>query len=196
MVPINLDPARHRVALGGAGPRADRRAGLLRGGGAAPARLPEAAAFAGFHVVYIADVPRGTAAAIAARARAAGALVNVEDEAGLCDFHSPAVVRRGDLTLSVATGGRCPGLAGALAAYLGRLFDGAWAMRLDLLESKRRRWRGEGLGLRAIRERIEVHLVQAAWLPALPAKDAASDLSHSANSATLRSASLASGQTR
>ncbi|MFM7346453.1 MAG: bifunctional precorrin-2 dehydrogenase/sirohydrochlorin ferrochelatase [Tagaea sp.] len=196
MIPINLDPARLKIALVGNGERIDRREALLREGGAAPVRLPADADFAGFGVVYVADLPRAAAAGIAARVRAAGALVNVEDEADLCDFHTPAIVRRGDLTLSVATGGRCPGLAGALAAYLGRLFDGAWAMRLDLLESKRRRWRGEGLGHRAIRERIEAHLVQAAWLPALPAKDAASDLSHSPNNATLRNASLAAGQTR
>lgn len=196
MIPINLDPARLKIALVGNGERAGRREALLREGGAAPGRLPADADFAGFDVVYVADVPLAAAAEIAARARAAGALVNVEDEADLCDFHTPAIVRRGDLTLSVATGGRCPGLASALAEYLGKLFGASWGMRLDLLEAKRRSWREAGLDHRAIRGAVGWYLIQAAWLPALPAKDAASDLSHSANSATLRSASLASGQTR
>lgn len=196
MIPINLDPARLKIALVGTGERAERRARLLRDGRAEPVRLAGDADLAGFDVVYVADFPREAAAEIAGRARALGALVNVEDEADLCDFHTPAIVRRGDLTLSVATGGRCPGLAAALADYLGKLFGAAWGMRLDLLEAKRKTWREAGLDHRAIRGAIGWYLVQAAWLPALPAKDAASDLSHSANSATLRSASLASGQTR
>ena len=195
MIPINLDPRRLRIVLVGDGPRARRREALLREGGADPVALAPEASFDGADVVYIADYPVEIARAIAARARAAGALVNVEDEADLCDFHTPAIVRRGDLTLSVATGGRCPGLAGALASYLGRIFDGAWAMRLGLLEVKRRNWRAAGLGHEAIRAEIGRTIVQSGWVPDLPAKDAASDTSHSRNSETLRKASFAAGQT-
>jgi precorrin-2 dehydrogenase / sirohydrochlorin ferrochelatase len=195
MIPVNLDPARLSIAVVGGGERAARRSTLLCEGGATAVPLAAEADFAGFDIVYVADLPRDRAAAVAMRARAAGALVNVEDEADLCDFHTPAVVRRGDLTLSIATAGRCPGLAGTLAAYLGRLFDGAWGMRLTLLEAKRRAWRKAGLGHGAIRAAIGREIDQAGWLPALPAKDAASAASQSRNSATLRKASFASGQT-
>jgi precorrin-2 dehydrogenase / sirohydrochlorin ferrochelatase len=196
MIPIALDPARVRIALVGSGERAARRERLLREGGAIPDRRAPGSDIAGYGIVYVADLPRDEAAAIADRARSSGALVNVEDEPGLCDFHTPAIVRRGDLTLSIATGGRVPGLASVLAAYLGRLFDGTWAMRLGMLEAKRKRWRTAGMGHEAIRAEIERALAQAAWLPDLPAKDAASALSQEANSATLRKASFASGQTR
>lgn len=195
MIPINLDPGRLKIAIVGTGDRAARREVLLREGGAVPVRLPVDADFTGFDLVYIADIQRDVASGIAARARAASALVNVEDEAEFCDFHTPAIVRRGDLTLSVATGGRCPGLAGALASYLGRLFDGAWAMRLGVLEAKRRRWRAEGMGHSEIRSAISRTLVQAGWVPDLPANSAAADFSHDENSETFRKASLAGGQT-
>lgn len=195
MIPISLDPERLRIALVGDGARTLRRESLLREGGAVPMRLSADAELSGYRVVYVSDLPPDVAREVAARARAAGALVNVEDEPDLCDFHTPAVVRRGDLTLSVATGGRCPGLAGALAAYLGRLFDGDWALRLGVLEAERRRWREAGFDHGAIRARIERTIVQAGWVPGLPANEAACSRSQSRNSDTLRKASFASGQT-
>lgn len=194
MLPINLDIRRLNVALVGEGPRAARREALLREAGAAPMRVAADADLSGYRIVYVADLPVDAARHVAERAHAAGALVNVEDEAELCDFHTPSVVRRGDLTLSVATGGRCPGLAGALGEYLGALFDGAWAMRLGVLEAKRKRWRAEGMGHAQIRAAIARTLVQSGWVPDLPAKAAASDFSQAENNETLRKASLAGGQ--
>lgn len=196
MLPINLDAAKLPIALIGDGPRAARRLELLLDAGAANvSRVPPDADLSGFRVVYVADFDEDRSREIASRARAAGALVNVEDVTELCDFHTPAMIRRGDLTVTVATGGRAPGLAGALAAYLGKMFGAAWALRLDLLEAKRRNWRAEGLDHRAIREATERELAQTGWLPDLPANADASDLSQSANNATLRKASLGSGQT-
>lgn len=196
MLPINLDAAKLPIALIGDGPRAARRLELLHESGATQvSRMAPDGDLAGYRIVYIADFDEERSRAIAARARAAGALVNVEDVTELCDFHTPALIRRGDLTVTVATGGRAPGLAGALAAYLGKMFGAAWSMRLDLLEAKRRNWRAEGMDHRAIREATARELDQTGWLPPLPMNAEASDLSQSANNATLRKASLGSGQT-
>lgn len=48
---------------------------------------------------------------IAAHARDQGALVNVVDDPDWCDFIVPAVLRRGDLSITVQTGGASPALA-------------------------------------------------------------------------------------
>ena len=55
---------------------------------------------------------------ISADARSLGILVNVVDRPASCTFTLPAVVRRGDLSLAVATEGRCPTLARALREEL------------------------------------------------------------------------------
>lgn len=185
MLPIVLDAARLKIALVGTGARAERRLALLREGGAANvARFAQAPAdFAGFDLVYFAEPD-----AAAATARAQGALVNVEDVAAECDFHTPAIVRRGALTLTVSTQGRAAGLSSVLARYLEKLFVPAWALRLAIVEAKRRTWRKQGHGHREIAARIETLIDQADWLPA-------SARSQSQNSETLRKTSLAVGQT-
>ena len=42
------------------------------------------------------------------------ALVNTADQPELCDFIMPAVMRRGDITVAISTGGSSPGLAARL----------------------------------------------------------------------------------
>jgi precorrin-2 dehydrogenase / sirohydrochlorin ferrochelatase len=186
MLPIVLDAARLRIALFGEGSRASRRLALLREGGARDiavfARAPDAALvaaagaalriadpagvdLAAFDLVYAADLAPADAAALTARARAAGRLINVEDVKDLCDFHTPAVVRRGALTLTVSTGGLAPGLAGVLAAYLGRIFGTVWSIRLGLLETKRRTWRRRGLTHGEIRDALGCEIERNGWLP-------------------------------
>ena len=64
-------------------------------------------------------------------ARDAGVPVNVEDVPELCDFHVPATVRRGDLLLTISTGGRAPGLSRILREWLEDRFDEQWTARLD-----------------------------------------------------------------
>jgi precorrin-2 dehydrogenase/sirohydrochlorin ferrochelatase len=64
---------------------------------------------------------------VADEARACDALVNVVDRPALCTFTVPAVVRRGDLTLAVATEGRCPSLARAVREQLERQYGPEYA---------------------------------------------------------------------
>src|SRR3954469_14198542 len=54
-------------------------------------------------------------------AHTAGALVNTADQPALCDFIMPAVVRRGNVTIAISTGGTSPGLAGRLRQKIARL---------------------------------------------------------------------------
>ena len=67
----------------------------------------------------------------------AGVWVNGADDPANCSFTLPSVVRRGDLQVTVSTGGRSP----ALATWLRRRLEGEigpeYAVLLDLLASER-----------------------------------------------------------
>jgi precorrin-2 dehydrogenase/sirohydrochlorin ferrochelatase len=54
----------------------------------------------------------------AAEARRLGVLANIADDPGAGSFHTVATVRRGDLLISVSTGGASPGLAARLRREL------------------------------------------------------------------------------
>jgi siroheme synthase-like protein len=76
-------------------------------------------------------------AAVHREGRARGVLVNVMDDIPHCDFAAPAVVRRGDLTIAVSTGGRSPALARRLRIELEDRFGPEWAVVLDVLARAR-----------------------------------------------------------
>ncbi|MFZ5915703.1 MAG: precorrin-2 dehydrogenase/sirohydrochlorin ferrochelatase family protein [Chloroflexota bacterium] len=66
-------------------------------------------------------------------AQSVGCLVNVVDDPDRCNFHVPATVRRGALTLSISTGGNSPLLARRIRQVLEAQFDSAYDDYLDLL---------------------------------------------------------------
>jgi siroheme synthase-like protein len=74
---------------------------------------------------------------VAADGRHAGVLVNRADAPEAGGFSVPAVLRRGDLTVAVATAGRAPGLAGAVRRRLEGDFGPEWADLVDLLAAER-----------------------------------------------------------
>jgi siroheme synthase-like protein len=53
-------------------------------------------------------------------ARARGVLVNTVDDVPHCDFIAPSILRRGDLSIAISTGGRAPALAVRLRQKLER----------------------------------------------------------------------------
>jgi precorrin-2 dehydrogenase/sirohydrochlorin ferrochelatase len=63
---------------------------------------------------------------VASEARARGVLVNAMDDVPNCDFAAPAVVRRGDLTIAIGTGGRSPALARRLREELSDRYGPEW----------------------------------------------------------------------
>jgi len=78
---------------------------------------------AGHAVVFVATDDGRINAGVARDARAVGVLVNAVDDPAHCDFILPAVLRRGEITVAVSTGGASPALARAVRDELGGYLD-------------------------------------------------------------------------
>jgi precorrin-2 dehydrogenase/sirohydrochlorin ferrochelatase len=70
--------------------------------------------------------------------RARGMMVNCVDDPDWCDFLYPSILRRGDLAISVSTGGSSPALARLLREGLETRFSADFGQRLDLARRMRR----------------------------------------------------------
>lgn len=62
-------------------------------------------------------------------AQRAGRLINVVDQPGLCNIYIPSRIERGNLQVSISTGGQCP----AFARWLRRELEGVIPERYGLL---------------------------------------------------------------
>lgn len=71
--------------------------------------------------------------------------VNVVDEPALCSFIVPSVVRRGDLTLAVSTGGQSPALAHKVRTNLEKEFGEEYAELTRLTGEVRRELKSRGV---------------------------------------------------
>lgn len=156
MLPIAIDPQLVRVGLAGAGDGLARRRLFLAESGVEPVEE-------GYSVLFVAGLDREVCEALAAKARARGVLVNVEDVPELCDFHVPAVLRRGDLAFTVSTNGKAPGLSRLLREWLGRVFGEEWTGRMRDVASAREGWRRNGLAPDEVSRRTRA--MAESWLP-------------------------------
>jgi precorrin-2 dehydrogenase/sirohydrochlorin ferrochelatase len=173
MIAIALDPAVAPIAVAGRGSAALRRFVTLRAGGtqqpllfsdqpdgmevptdALRIRLPSTDDLDGLRALWIAGLPDDEASEMAAAARARRVLVNVEDRPTLCDFHSVAEVRRGDLLLAVSTNGGSPRLAARIRARLAAEYGANWAERLEMIRARRAVWQRQGGDLSALTDAL------------------------------------------
>ena len=184
MVPLSIDPDAVPVAIAGRDRAVLARFSSVRAGAASALlycdrptpdiarlagaalcpRLPTSADLAELRVLWIAGLADDEAAVLAAAAREARVLVNVEDRPGLCDFHSVAEVRRGDLLLTVSTAGRSPGLAARIRARLEAEFGPEWAARVAALGAERAGWRHQRPSVAELARRTEAAIERAGWL--------------------------------
>lgn len=144
--PLNLDIAGRRCIVVGGGAVAERKVATLLEAGASvqvisPALTPALAELVaagtiacqlrGWQsgdltsclLVICATNDADVNAVAAAEARQAGALVNVVDTPELCDFALPALVSRGDLLITVSTGGSSPILARRIREQIEELYN-------------------------------------------------------------------------
>jgi precorrin-2 dehydrogenase/sirohydrochlorin ferrochelatase len=183
-VPLALDLGVLPAALAGNGPPLLKRLALLDGeqapnlhiyssdpaaaeaaGGRLVPRLPNEAEIAACRVLFLAGLPTVQSAELAAIARKHRVLVNVEDTSPLCDFHVPAILRRGELAISISTGGSSPTLSRRLRTYLEGLFPEEWADRVARIARLRLELRGNGTSNAEIARVTEAVIDSEAWLP-------------------------------
>ena len=82
--------------------------------------------------------------------RERGILVNVVDEPALCTFFVPAVIRRGDLTVAVSTGGASPAAAALLRRHIESSLPDATEVILDWAREEKLRLREMGILKQAV----------------------------------------------
>lgn len=120
--PMCVDLTGRRVILIGSGPQVRDKAEKLRSFGAElvfsdslePEVLTADVAF-----VVAGDQTPADAAAVSALCRARGIPVNVVDDPRDSTFFFPALICRGDLTVSVSTGGTVPAAGAAICRRIG-----------------------------------------------------------------------------
>jgi len=184
MLPISVDLALIRVMLVGDGAAARRRLALLDdaraqaleiyapmpeptlvalAGARLRRRLPSPAEIARSQLVFVAGVAEPIATEIRRVAKAAGVLVNVEDDRERSDFHSAAVIRRGDLTVAISTNGKSPGLASLMRQALERRIVPEWELRLGEIAALRQAWRNAGADPAAVARHTREWVARQGW---------------------------------
>ena len=166
--PVLLDLAGRRCVMVGGGLVAERRVdGLLAAGAqvvvisprltraldalAAAARISHEPRgyregdLAGADLVFVATDTGEVNAAVAREARERGLWVNAADDPARCDFILPSVLRRGDLTVAVSSGGRSPALARTIREELELYFTDEYALLANLAAEVRDELRARGI---------------------------------------------------
>ena len=165
--PVLLDLAGRRCVMVGGGLVAERRvAGLLAADAhvivIAPRLTPALAALAaeqrieheprgyrdgdlaGADLAFVATDAGEVNHAVAREARERSIWINAADDPARCTFILPALVRRGDLTVAVATGGSSPALARAIREELEAYLTDDYATLAAIAAEARREVRAAG----------------------------------------------------
>ena len=100
-------------------------------------RMPVEADFDGVALVFIALGDTDPAEHWGRMARRAGALVNVVDQPGLCDFTTPSIIDRGRLTVAISTDGAGPVFARALRSKIEAMLPARADALLDFAQRYR-----------------------------------------------------------
>ena len=169
MLPIILTPQVARIGLAGHGAALGARVRLLSEAGMTrhflfEDRMPTTSELAGLDILFVAGLGESASREIHAKAKKNSVLVNVEDIPKLCDFHVPAQIRRGELLITVSTGGLSPGLAAHMRDVLGEIFGAEWEARIKEVAVSRARWRASGLQPEEVAKRTREFLDGKGWL--------------------------------
>lgn len=106
-----------------------------------------------------------------AEAEGSHLLINVADVPQRCNFILPAIVRQGDLTISISTGGKSPALAKQLRMELEKYFGPEYKILVDMLGILRRQVlaagqaqaENEAIFNRLLHEKLPVWIREGKW---------------------------------
>jgi len=98
----------------------------------------------GHALVFVATDDPALTATVVAEARALHVWVNAADDPARCDFTLPSVLRRGELTVAVSTGGTSPALARTIREELEGYFTDDYRVLADVAARTRRELRRDG----------------------------------------------------
>jgi precorrin-2 dehydrogenase/sirohydrochlorin ferrochelatase len=164
--PVNLVlRGRRCLVVGGGAVATGKVRGLLAGGATdvhvvAPAIAPELVGLdgvttevrpyrrgevAGYQLVVTATDDPAVNHAVFLDGEAAGTWVNSADDPANCSFTLPAVVRKGPIMVTAATGGHSPALATWLRRHVEGQLDDAWVDLVTLLAERRAELRAGGV---------------------------------------------------
>jgi precorrin-2 dehydrogenase/sirohydrochlorin ferrochelatase len=170
MYPVALNVKTIPILLSGTGELLSRRIAQLEEAGATRLTVKESPTgedVARASIVMVTGLPRAESGRIAALARAAGKLVNVEDQNDLCDFYFTANVKRGDLIIAVSTSGASPTLARKVRDWIAGKFGIEWEGRVAELATLRRSLKDEGKSMQEVLAASEEHIEKNGWLSTL-----------------------------
>ena len=105
----------------------------------------------GTFIVIAATDAKETNRKVAKEAGRVGALVNVVDDPEPSDFIVPSILRRGDLTITISTGGMSPALARKIRTKLEESFGEEYALLVSLVQEVRSALRRKGMRMNAER---------------------------------------------
>lgn len=140
--PICVDIRDKKVILVGGGPRSEDKMEKLRPFGPRLVRqdtLEPEDLTADLAFVVAGDLSLEEAQRVSRLCRGHGVPVNVVDRPALCTFFFPALITRGDLTVSVSTGGKTPSAAACLRRHIEETLTDETEAVLDWLDVLRRR---------------------------------------------------------
>jgi siroheme synthase-like protein len=144
--PVSLEVTGRRCVVFGTGAMARMRAAALLDAGALVTvigRPHEEGDLAGAFLAVAATGDRAETVRIHAEAGREGVLLNAVDDPAHCHFAVPSVLRRGDLVVTVATGGRAPAYARRLREELARVVGPEHGALVDLIGDVRAELRAE-----------------------------------------------------
>ena len=185
MFPIILDVSKQNLALIGNGRATLRRLESLDAAGAENVvvfankvsdeikklagdrleeRLPEEKDFEGITAIFVGDFTREETKEIVEKAEKAGVkLINSEDMTEFCNFHVPALVRRGDLLITSSTGGASPRLARRVRQELENIFKPEWKDITENIAKQRLTWKKQGADFNEIAKKTDDLIEENGW---------------------------------